>query len=95
MPFLISVKALELSYPGVTIDPIDHESPHALNAANGSPLELVGSGHSVQRTKDGKWAMMGPVMQYWYPACATVFQDLSTPFIMSASLLCTHMMQIS
>ena len=62
MPFLISVKAVELSCPGVTIDPLDHESPNALSAANGSPLELVGSvnlhfwfsGHGVERTKDGK-----------------------------------------
>ena len=39
--------------------------------------------------------MTGPVMQHWYPSCAAVFQDLSTPIIMSASLLRTHLMQIS
>ena len=34
-------------------------------------------------------------MQYWYPACAAVFKNLNTPFIMSASLLHTQMVQIS
>ena len=38
---------------------------------------------------------MGPVMQYWYPACAAIFRNLSTPYIMSASPLCTLLMQIS
>ena len=103
MPFLTSLKALELSCLGMTIDPLDHESPPMLSAANGSPLELVGSvnlhfrfsGPSVERAEGGKWAMTGPVMQYWYPACAAIFCDLSTPYIMSASLLRTHVMQIS
>ena len=34
-------------------------------------------------------------MDFWYPTCAAVFNDLNTPFIMSASLLRTHSMQIS
>ena len=66
------------------------------------PLELIGSvnlhfrlsGPSVERTEGGEWAMSGLVIQYWYPACAAIFRDLSTPYIMSVSLLHTHVMQI-
>ena len=83
--------------------PIDQNDATPLSAANDSTLQLVGSiilhfwfsGSSVVSAQDGKEAVQGPVMQYWYPACAAVFQNLSTPYIMSASLLCTHMMQIS
>ena len=39
--------------------------------------------------------MSGPTMDFWYPTCAAVFDDLSTPYIMSAALLRTHSMQIS
>ena len=103
MPFLMSLKALDLSCPGVTIDPLDPATPGQLSAANGSSLELIGSvnlhfrfsGPSVGRDESREWAMSGPVMQYWYPACAAIFRNLSTPYIMSASLLCTHVMQIS
>ena len=53
------------------------------------------SGRSVGRTKDGEPNMSGPVMEFWYPTCAAVFADLSTPYIMSASLLRTHSIQVS
>ena len=89
-----------MTCPGL---PIDRNSVSQLSAANWSPIELIGSvdlhfpfsGPSVKWDQNGKWALLGPVMQYWYPACAAVFQNLSTPIIMSASLLCTHLMQIS
>ena len=30
----------------------------------------------------------------WFPACAAIFANMSQPFIISASLLCSHQMQI-
>ena len=103
MPFLILAKALEQSCPGLPITPIDPNDATPLSAANGSSLQLVGSidlhfqfsGPSVVSVQDGKEATQGPAMQYWYSACAAVSQNLSTPYIKSAPLLCTHMMQIS
>ena len=90
MPFLMSLKVLELSCLGVTIDPLDPVTLGQLSAANGSPLELIGSmnlhfrfsGSSVGRDESGEWALSGLVMQYCYPACAAIFRDLSTPYIM-------------
>ena len=103
MPFLISVQALKRSCPGITIDQMDRESAATLSAANGSPLQLIGSvdlhwrfsGRSVGQTEDGEHALTGPVMQFWYLACAAVFSNLSLPDIMSAALLRTHQIQIS
>ena len=92
MPFLISKDFLEWSCPGAAIDPIGPADSVTLHAANGSSLQLIGSidlhfrfsGPSFVSGQDGTWAMTGPVMQYWYPACAAVFQNLNTPLIMSA-----------
>ena len=63
--------------------PAQHDNGPAtpLSAANGTSLQLIGSidlhfrfsGPSVVCVQDGKDAMQGPVMQYWYPACAAVF----------------------
>merc|ERR1711951_305341 len=88
---------------GITIDSIDQEAAATLSAANGSSLNMIGSinlhwkfnGRSVGCTQSGEPDMSGPTMDFWYPTCAAVFNDLSTPFIMSASLLRTHSMQIS
>ena len=41
MPFLVSAKALETTCPGLKVDPIDNG--RALSAANGSPIQLIGS----------------------------------------------------
>ena len=76
MPFLMSLKALELSCPGVVIHPIDPATQGQLSAANGSPLELIGSvnlhfwfsGPSIESHEDGEWAYLGSVMQHWYLA---------------------------
>ena len=81
IPFLMSVKALEETYLGLTINPIDPNSVSQLSAANGPPIELVGSVDlhfrfsepSVVEAQDRKWALSGPVMQYLYPACAAIF----------------------
>ena len=86
MPFLISAEALERSCPILHIMPIDRNDATPLSAANDSALQLVGSiilhfgfsGSSVVSAQDGKEAVQGLVMQYWYPACAAVFQNLST-----------------
>ena len=85
MPFLISVQALEQSCPGIAINPIDRESASTLSAVNGSPLQLIRSvdlhwrfsGRSVGQTEDGEQPLMGPAMQFWYPACAAVFSPIS------------------
>ena len=102
MPFLISIKALEQSCPGLVIDPISkNDQVSHLTAVNGSLIDLVGavdfgfSMPSLVRDQVGKWIMSGKVMEYWYPACATVLTNLSTPFILSASLLHTNMVQVS
>ena len=103
MPFLISAQALERSCPGITIDPIDRRADAKLSAANGSSLSLVGSvelhwkfsGRCVGCAEDGEPNMSGPVMEFWYPTCTAVVDNLSTPYIMSASLLRTHSIQIS
>merc|ERR1712175_13850 len=102
MPILMSLKALQICCPNLAIDPIG-PATSSLSAANGSPLELVGSvdlhfrfsGPSIGSHEQEGWAHAGPVMQHWYPVCAVVFRDLSTPYIMSASLLRVHLMQIS
>ena len=103
MPFLISLQALKRSCPGITIDPIDQGEEAKISAANGSSLSLVGSvdlhwkfsGRSVGCVEDGQPADSGPVMEFWYPTCAAVIDNLTTPYIMSASLLRTHSIQIS
>ena len=68
MPFLMLVTALETTCPGMKIDPIDQNLAKLLSAANGSPIELVGSidlhfrfsEPSINRSQNGKWDLMGP-----------------------------------
>ena len=37
--------------------------------------------------------MSGQVMEYWYLVCSAELSKLKIPFIMTASLICNHMMQ--
>ena len=73
-----------------------------VNIANGSSMNMFGtsdllsrlSGNSVKTRKGGQGGShTRPVMDYWYPACAAIFANMSQPFIISASLLCSHQMQ--
>ena len=72
-PFLLSIKTLEQTCPGLVIDPISkNDKLNQLTAANGSPIEWIGSvdlhfrfsGASLVKDQSGKWTMSGPVMEY-------------------------------
>ena len=94
-PMLLSPNGVSRICPGgLQIDPINQENGQ-MTSANGSALRLTGSinlhcrfsGASVEIGPDGNRQPTSPSMQYWIPVQAAVIANLSTDFIMTASLI--------
>ena len=88
--------------PGIKINPTKGQSKGFLTAANGSASQLIGlvnlhwrfNGNSVVVTQDGTCQQTGLPMDYWYPVQVSVFTNLISDFLMTASLIQLHEMKI-